>query len=171
MPKNMKKLNILILSLMLSVNSLAFAQDADGPPAGPLEFLENVFNEQPPEQPDANANQQQQAAPAGQQTTQTGQSNSFDLGGLDNFNQASGQQQAPQQVSPVIFAPASAPVQQFAPAPTTMLQGNLLPAIQPIAQTYAPAPQPPMVAQTGPGALAALIPVAGYTLFTFRRKD
>ena len=165
----MKKLNVLILTLMLSVNSLAFAQDAGDPPAGPFEFLENVFNEQPPEQPGANANQQQ-AAPGGQQTTQTGQSNSFDLGGLDNFNQGSGQQNQ-QQVSPVIFAPASAPIQQFAPAPTNMLQGNLLPAIQPIAQTYTPAPQPPMVAQTGPGALAALIPVAGYSLFTFRRKD
>ncbi len=159
----MKKLNVLILALMLSVNSLAFAQEEAPPDFSDL--LQNInFGETPPEQPAADANQQQNA-PAGQ-TTQTGQSNSFDLGGLNDFNEGAAQQQ--QQVSPVIFAPASGQIQ---PIDTSMFQGNLLPAIQPIAQTYAPAPQPPRVAQTGPGALAALIPVAGYTLFTFRRKD
>ena len=146
---------------MLSVNSLAFAQE-DAPPDF-SDLLQNInFGETPPEQPAA---QQQQSAPAGQ-TTQTGQSNSFDLGGLNDFNEGAAQQQ--QQVSPVIFAPASGQIQ---PIDTSMFQGNLLPALQPIAQTYMPAPQPPRVAQTGPGALAALIPVAGYTLFTLRRKD
>lgn len=167
----MKKLNILILALMLSVNSLAFAQE-DAPPDF-TDLLQNInFGEEPPEQPAADpaagAADPGAGAAAGNQSNPTSQSNDFDLGGLDSFNEIPSQQQ--QQLSPAVFVPASAPVQQFAPAPT-MLQGNLLPAIQPIAQTYVPAPQPPRVAQTGPGALAALIPVAGYTLFTFRRKD
>jgi len=165
----MKKLNILILTLLMSLNSLAFAQDAnDGPPDSINDLLENIFDQEAPAQPDAQPNnqQQQQQQQDGSSTQQTGQSNSFDLGGLNNFNQGSGQQQ--QQVSPVIFAPASQQIQPITPAPSTMLQGNLLPALQPMAQTYQ---APPQVAQTGPGALAALIPVAGYSLFAFRRKD
>ena len=162
----MKKLNILILTLLMSLNSLAFAQDAnDGPPDSINDLLENIFDQEAPAQPDAQPNNQQQQQQAAPNTQQTGQSNSFDLGGLNNFNQGSGQQQ---QVSPVIFAPASQQIQPITPAPSTMLQGNLLPALQPMAQTYQ---APPQVAQTGPGALAALIPVAGYSLFAFRRRD
>ena len=164
----MKKLNVLILTLLMSLNSLAFAQDAnDGPPGGIDDLLQNIFDQQAPAQPNAQQQQQQQQQQAAPNTQQTGQSNSFDLGGLNNFNQGSGQQQQ-QQVSPVIFAPASQQIQPITPAPSTMLQGNLLPALQPMAQTYQ---APPQVAQTGPGALAALIPVAGYSLFAFRRKD
>ena len=176
----MKKLNVLILTLLMSLNSLAFAQDAnDGPPGDEIqELLQNIFDQQAPAQPNAQQNnqqqqqqqQQQQAAP---NTQQTGQSNSFDLGDLDNFNEGTGQQQQQQQISPVIFAPASQQIQPITPAPSTMLQGNmlqgnLLPALQPMAQTYQ---APPQIAHTGPGALAALIPVAGYSLFAFRRKD
>ena len=47
-----------------------------------------------------------------------------------------------------------------------MLQGNALGA-----RGYTATAAPRQVAQTGPGALAALIPVAGYTLMTFRRRE
>ena len=90
----MKKLNILILTLLMSLNSLAFAQDAnDGPPDSINDLLENIFDQEAPAQPNAQPNNQQQQQQSAPNTQQTGQSNSFDLGGLNNFNQGSGQQQ------------------------------------------------------------------------------
>lgn len=171
----MKKLSYLALMALLSTNLVAFAQNA--PPALPSFTLPTTTA--PPSAPAQPTNNQQQQQNTQQQQTNQPASNtgstptgstSFDLGDLDDFGSGSGSstQGSGSFTAPVNFG--AYPQQQgYQAAPSfsgSMLQGNALGA-----RGYTATAVPNQVAQTGPGALAALIPVAGYTLMTFRRKE
>ena len=178
----MKKLSYFALMALLSTNLVAMAQTA--PPSLPSFTLPTTTA--PPSTPTQQNNQQQQQTTqqqtTQQQTTQQPQSTStgstptgstsFDLGDLDDFGSgsSSGTQGSGSFAAPINFGAYPQQQQQsYQAAPTfsgSMLQGNALGA-----RGYTATAAPRQVAQTGPGALAALIPVAGYTLMTFRRRE
>ena len=184
----MKKLSYFALMALLSTNLVAMAQTA--PPSLPSFTLPTTTA--PPSTPTQQNNQQQQQQQTTQQqttqqqttqqqTTQQPQSTStgstptgstsFDLGDLDDFGSgsSSGTQGSGSFAAPINFGAYPQQQQSYQAAPTfsgSMLQGNALGA-----RGYTATAAPRQVAQTGPGALAALIPVAGYTLMTFRRRE
>ena len=175
----MKKLSYFALMALLSTNLVAMAQTA--PPSLPSFTLPTTTA--PPSTPTQQQTTQQQTTQqqtTQQQTTQQPQSTStgstptgstsFDLGDLDDFGSgsSSGTQGSGSFAAPINFG-AYPQQQSYQSSPTfsgSMLQGNALGA-----RSYTATAAPRQVAQTGPGALAALIPVAGYTLMTFRRRE
>ena len=176
----MKKLSYFALMALLSTNLVAMAQTA--PPSLPSFTLPTTTA--PPSTPTQQNNQQQQQNNQQQnnQQQQTNQpasntgstptgSTSFDLGDLDDFGSGSSSstQGSGSFAAPINFGAYPQQQQSYQAAPTfsgSMLQGNALGA-----RGYTATAAPRQVAQTGPGALAALIPVAGYTLMTFRRRE
>ena len=176
----MKKLSYFALMALLSTNLVAMAQTA--PPSLPSFTLPTTTA--PPSTPTQQNNQQQQQTTQQQTTQQTTQqpqststgstptgSTSFDLGDLDDFGSgsSSGTQGSGSFAAPINFGAYPQQQQSYQASPTfsgSMLQGNALGA-----RGYTATAAPNQVAQTGPGALAALIPVMGYTLMTFRRRE
>jgi len=169
----MKKLSYLALMALLSTNLVAMAQTA--PPSLPSFTLPTTTA--PPAAPTQNTTPTTNTTPTSTNTpssTATPQatgSTSFDLGGLDDFGSTSNTstQNSGAFAAPINFG--AYPAQQsYQGTPTfsgSMMQTNALGS-----RTYTTAAAAPnRVATTGPGALAALIPVAGYTLMTFRRKE
>ena len=172
----MKKLSYFALMALLSTNLVAMAQEA--PPSLPSFTLPTTTA--PPPAPTTTTNPAPTTTTTPTSTTQpqstqqpqstpTG-STSFDLGDLDDFGSgsSSGTQGSGSFAAPINFG-AYPQQQSYQSSPTfsgSMLQGNALGA-----RGYTATAAPRQVAQTGPGALAALIPVAGYTLMTFRRRE
>lgn len=175
----MKKLSYFALMALLSTNLVAMAQTA--PPSLPSFTLPTTTAPpSTPTQPTTTTNPAPTttttpATTTQPQSTSTGStptgSTSFDLGDLDDFGSgsSSGTQGSGSFAAPINFGAYPQQQQSYQAAPTfsgSMLQGNALGA-----RGYTATAAPRQVAQTGPGALAALIPVAGYTLMTFRRRE
>ena len=171
----MKKLSYFALMALLSTNLVAMAQTA--PPSLPSFTLPTTTA--PPPAPTTTTNPAptttttptsttQQQTTQQPQSTSTGStptgSTSFDLGDLDDFGSGSnsGTQGSGSFAAPINFG-AYPQQQSYQSSPTfsgSMLQGNALGA-----RSYTATAAPRQVAQTGPGALAALIPVS-YTHLT-----